>query len=424
MNKSVLIISYYWPPAGGPGVQRTLKFVKYLKDYGWTPIILTVEKGEFSSIDNSLESEIPNDCIIYKTKTTEYYNMYRKFTGKKSAEEIPTDLNRKSFKEKISNFIRLNLLIPDARIGWIKHILKIGNEIIKQHQPQLIFCSSPPHSTQIGAMKLAKKNDLKLISDFRDPWLEVVYYQNQKRTFLTKVRDAKLEKSVMDFAHTIITISPTIKDLLATKTKTPVKIIYNGFDKTDFVGIKVSQKKYFQIAYMGVMNDDRIPFALLKILKKINNHALLRLKIIGKVCPKFVSIIKSYGIEDMIEFVSYLPHKEAIAQIVNSQISLLVIDDVPNNSGFMTGKIFDYFGCMRPILAFGPLNGDANKLLIKTKSGEMFDYSDEKGTKKFIEKHFSLWKKRQPNDDFLVEDYTREVQTKQLAQIFNNAIKV
>ena len=221
--KKVLIITYYWPPSGGAGVQRALKFAKYLPEFGWEPVILTVENPDSPVDDTSLLNDIPKGTKVYKTKSLEPFELYKKFAGKKSDSKIPNDvlLNKKnlSLKVRLAQWIRLNLFIPDAKIGWKKYAVKKGLEIIKTENIDLIFTTSPPQTVALIGRKLSKLCGVKWIADFRDPWMEIVYYQNVNRTKLTKVVDSSLEKKVMNNADTIITISYDIADLIRGKAK-------------------------------------------------------------------------------------------------------------------------------------------------------------------------------------------------------------
>ena len=205
--KKVLIITYYWPPLGGAGVQRVLKFAKYLPEFGWQPIVLTVENGDAPVIDKSLFTDIPKECKIYKTKAFQPYNIYKKFTSKPADEKIPSDVlikKNNSLKEKLSNWIRLNVFLPDAKVGWIPFAFKEGLKIINKENIALIFSSSPPHTVQLIAKKLAKKTGLKLIADLRDPWMELIHYQANKRAFFAKFIESKLERGALDSAEEII----------------------------------------------------------------------------------------------------------------------------------------------------------------------------------------------------------------------------
>ncbi len=422
MNK-VLIITYYWPPAGGAGVQRVLKFAKYLPLFNWQPIILTVPNPDSPVDDKSLEKDIPKECIVYKVKGFEPFSLYKKFTGKKPDDKIPADILVKeetSIKEKISKFIRANFFIPDAKIGWLRNGVKEGLKIIEKENISIILASSPPATVALIGEKLSRKSKKKLILDFRDPWLEIVYNQKLNRSKLTEFIDSKLELKTLRGADAIVTVSENIAELL--KSKAPEKeifVISNGFDSDDFHDIELRKNESFTIAYTGSMSVDRIPHPLLIALKKFKEEKRtdIKLKFVGRFAPEFYSKIQELQIEDFFEISSFLPHSESTKILQTSDALLLVIDNVQNNKGFLTGKIFEYLGTKKPIFAIGPVGGDADKILQETNSGRMIDYSDSNGAYNVLTMFYDNWEKGESNFTFDVEKYSRKNNTKQLVQI-------
>ncbi len=426
--KKVLIITYYWPPAGGAGVQRVLKFAKYLPQFGWQPIILTVENPESPVIDETLKKDIPRECIVYKTKSLEPFNLYKKLTGKSEDYKIPTNIlaESKSLKEKFSKWIRMNLIIPDAKIGWKHYAVKEGIKIIREEKIDLIFATSPPHTIQLIAKKLAKLSGLKWIADFRDPWLEMLHNQDNERSFLTKYFDSKLEKSVLQEADILISISPDMAKLLVTKTNgKKYYVIPNGFDETDFTKIEKVSNKNFTIAYTGIINNTRVPFVLLKALQKlIYEDKLKNIKFViaGRTCDEFVAEVQKNNLQNFVEEKGFIPHNQSTIILQQADLLLLVIDNIPNNKGFLTGKIFEYLGARTPIFAIGPVNGNANEIIKNTNSGEMVDYSDENMAYQLLKKMHENWNANTISYKFEVEQYSRKKITESLANIFNEQI--
>ena len=421
--KKVLIITYYWPPSGGAGVQRVLKFAKYLPQFGWEPHILTVENGDAPIIDESLLDDIPEECKVYKTSAFEPYNIYKKFTGKTQDEKIPYDvlLNKKpSLKEKISLWIRLNLFVPDAKIGWIPSAVKKAVDIIKKENIDLIFSSSPPHTVQLIAKKTAKKTGLKWISDFRDPWMEMLHNQQNNRFFLTKMVDSHLEKKSLKTADRVITISKGIVEDFNSKVNNNYYIIPNGYDETDFDYSIKSENEELTVSYTGVMSVTRLPEMFLKSVQKLKkeNQAKIKLQIAGKTCPEFESLIDKYELRENFNFLGYLSHKESTKVLMKSDLLLLVVDNIPNNKGFLTGKIFEYLGCKKNIFAVGPVNGDAHQLIKDSKSGVLLDYNDEAGTYDALLGLYKDWEEKKIRDDFETEKYSRRNLTKELVKVF------
>ncbi|MBK8944735.1 MAG: glycosyltransferase family 4 protein [Ignavibacteriae bacterium] len=429
--KKVLIITYYWPPAGGAGVQRVLKFAKYLPQFGWTPIILTVENPDCPVIDETLLNDIPTECKVYKTKSIEPFELYKTLTGKSKNYKIPSDVITKStnlsLTEKISKWLRINLFIPDAKIGWKYFAVKEGLKIIRKEKVDLIFSTSPPHTVQLIANKLAKFTKLKWVADFRDPWMEIVHYQNLQRNFFTKLIDQNLEKKVLKNADSIITISDDIVDLFKSKIgEKKYFVIPNGFDETDFHKTEKVKNNIFTIAYTGVITKTRVPFVFLSALKKfINEDDITNIKFIiaGKTCSEFSNEVRKLNLENYVKEKGFLPHHESTNILQNADVLLLIIDDVPNNKGFLTGKIFEYLGSKKPIYAVGPIDGNANEIIVKSDCGKMVDYKDEKNTYNLLKEMYDNWQNNSFNYKYNVEEYSRKNLTKKLSQIFDEEIK-
>ena len=259
MTKKVLIITYYWPPSGGPGVQRVLKFAKYLPEFGWEPIILTIKNGEYPAIDNTLLKDIPKNCKVYKSKAFQPSFLYRKFTGMKKDEKIPVaslankDVN---WKKRISNWIRLNIFIPDAKIGWLPFAIKEGKKIIQSEKPDIIFSSSPPPTVHLIAKKLAKWSRIKWIADFRDPWTDIHYLQNQKINPISKKFNKNLEIEVIKTCESATCVSENFVNLLTNQFNSKFNIITNGFDTETKFNVKKNPEK-FTILYIGGLTQNR-----------------------------------------------------------------------------------------------------------------------------------------------------------------------
>lgn len=394
MTKRVLIITYYWPPSGGPGVQRVLNFAKYLPKYGWDPIFLTVKKGEYPSKDESLVQEIPSLTLVFKTKTFEPFSLFKLLSGKKQTDNIGTYIlaeKSPNLITRMSKWIRLNLFLPDARVGWKHFAVREGMKIIKSENIDLILTSSPPHSVQLIGQELSRKAGIPWVADFRDPWKEVVYNQNIQRSAFAERKDTRLEKSALNHASGIVSISKDILNLLSGKCSTPKEtcLVYNGYDNKPG---PIPHNEIPVITYTGVLSVTRIPYPLIKALGKLKQENIrFKLKFIGNTCPELQELLEEQGLSGDAEYISYLPHHESIQQINASDILLLVIDDVPNNTGILTGKLFEYIGAQRPIFAVGNLNGEANEILQECQCGEMVDYQDVSGAEQIIRKLHKAW---------------------------------
>lgn len=433
--KKVLIITYFWPPAGGPGVQRILKFVKYLPKFGWEPIILTVQNGEYPAIDYSLEKNIPNTCKVYKTNSFEPFSLYKKFLGIKNNQHIPTAVlteEKVSFKKRIANWIRLNLFIPDAKIGWKYFAVKEGLNIIAREKPDIIFSSSPPPTVHLIAKKIAKKSNLKWIADFRDPWTEIHYYEDQPRLSLIKKIDKSLESKVLHTADKITCISKLdMEDDFGKKTN-PLKCVNipNGFDEDDFgkFNINKTNKSVFTMLHLGAVNNERNPKALFEAIKRLKNNGLINstmftLKFVGRIESIIKETVTSFDIDDLITFVDYLPHQKALKYMEECSILILLITNSKKNNRILPGKTFEYLRAQKFILTFGPSDGETARILMNAKAGEVVEYSDTQKIINIITKQVELWKSGTStyfSNKQEIERYSRENLTGDLASVFND----
>jgi len=429
--KKVLIITYYWPPAGGAGVQRILKFAKYLPQFGWQPIVLTVENPDSPIEDISLANDIPDECVVYKTKALEPFSLFKKFTGIRDDEKIPGDvlLNKDGAtrKDKIAQWVRSNLFIPDGKIGWFPFAVKRGMKIIKNEKIDLIFTTSPPHTVGLIGRSLARKSNIKWVADFRDPWMEIVYYQNIKRSSITKAIDRSLERKVLKDAGGIISVSTDMINIFKSKVdRKNYYILPNGYDESDLTITNSEKNKKFIISYTGTMSKDRIPYPLITALQKlifedgINN---IHLKFAGRFCQEFIELINKAEINNFFELNDFVPHKESMKILQTADMLLLMVDDVPNNKGFVTGKIFEYLGCKKPIFAIGPTDGNANDILKESDSGVMIDYKDTEGAYNLLKRMYNDWLNNKTVYKFNVEKYSRKKLTEQLTDIFSEIIE-
>lgn len=424
--KKVLFITYYWPPAGGPGVQRVLKFVKYLPEYGWEPVILTVAKGNFPAIDESLIKEIPEGIKVYRTNIIEPFEIYNKLKGRRSSEKIPTfELESKknqSLAEKVIKWVRANIFIPDAKIGWIPYIKSEGRKIIEQEKPDLIFSSSPPHALQIGAMKLSQKNKVKWVADFRDPWSTAFWQKDMKRNKISSSLDKFYEKRVLSKANAIITVGNSLTALYKSIYNNNYYTIPNGFDLDDFSNIQRTVNDEFVITYAGTLAASQRIDNFLNAIKNLSAKypAKIRVNFIGSFHPAILQRINECNISNIIKVESGISHDEILKRICNTNMLLLVIPDVANNKSILTGKLYEYLATGNFILGIGPEDGDAAKILEETNAGQMFDFNKEIELK--IEEQINLWlegKKHQP-DETEIKKYTRKSQAEMLAAVFED----
>ncbi|MCK4558738.1 MAG: glycosyltransferase family 4 protein [Calditrichia bacterium] len=425
--KKVLIITYYWPPAGGPGVQRIIKFTKLLPDFGWQPIILTVKNPTSPARDESLLEKIPENCKVYKTTTLEPFNIYKYFTGRKRNEALAKDTIIKSpdekFSEKISRIIRANLFLPDARVGWIPAMIKQGLKIIKNDKPDIIFSTSPPHSLQLGAKKLAQKSGLKWIADFRDPWIEAIWESEIERINLISRFNKRLEMSILKNADVITMVSDGMCDLFRKKMDKQYETIYSGMDSVNNDAVK---SQNFQIIYLGNMSKYQSPVPILKAIDMLphDKKSLIQIMFVGKVYNDFIEQFNKYQ-DIKIETQNFLPRDEMMKIAKSASLLLLINFSSVYGKGHIPAKIFDYLSLRKPILAIGDKGGSLDELLIQTDSGRLFAENDIQDISLFIDESIKTWIEKSVillDDNKLLDRYRTGENIKKLTRLFDQLL--
>lgn len=372
-----LIITYYWPPAGGSGVQRWLKFVKYLQNFDIEPIVYTVDDANYPKEDISLIDEIPKGIKILKQPIWEPTDVL--FWKKKNQQK--KDISN-STNSGVLSFIRGNFFIPDPKIFWVKKSINFLNSYLEEHKVDVIISTGPPHSMHLIAKEISKKNNIKWIADFRDPWSDLYYNNALKQLSFAKKKNKKLENAVLKQADCILTVSNTLEKEFAKKAKR-VEVITNGFD--DEVLLKKSEKLdvKFTISYIGLLPKQSNPIILFKALQKLCNENAdfkrdLQLNFIGDISIEVKKEIELHNLIDNSQCKGYVAHHKAIAYQKRAQVLLLLIPNVKKSEGILTGKLFEYLTAKRPILAIGPEKGDLAEILETTNSGIVFSFENQK----------------------------------------------
>ncbi len=417
MNK-VLIITYYWPPSGGAGVQRWLKFTKYLPEFGWEPVILTVdpEYAAYPVTDNSLAAELPLSVKVHRTPAIDYFSIYKKDKYRIPAAGFANSVDN-TFKGKILRFIRGNFFIPDPRRGWNKYAFRKACEIIETEGINHVITTSPPHSTQLIGLNIKKKYPgIKWIADLRDPWTDIYYYKQFYPTFISKRIDSGLEKKVLKKADRIITVGASLKTLFSLKVKgieNKTEVITNGYDEADFKVIAANEPSRFTITYVGTLSDIYPVKGLIAALKNLRLEGKdFVLRFVGTVSENVRELIMSDIPDSSVEFLPYAIHSEAIKYMMSSTVLILIIPSHKSNKSIVTGKLFEYLASGKPILCLGPADGDAAEIINKCRSGVTVDYYDEEKISKFlgnVDQYSGL------SDKSAVEDFSRFSLTKRIA---------
>ena len=419
----VLIITYYWPPAGGSGVQRWLKFSKYLPENGWKPYIFTPDSPSFEIKDEDLLSDIHPETEVWKTPIWEPYKIKDKLLGKSESSNTGIIQDKTSTKNKMLNWIRGNVFVPDPKVFWVKPSIKLLTKKIKKEGITHIISTGPPHSMHLIALGLKKKNvDLKWVADFRDPWSELDLLEEFHLTKKSKQKYRKLEKEVLKNADVTLTVSESWVESFKSLGSSNVKLITNGFDEDDFNVKKIENDKFI-IGHFGLLNHLRNPINLWKTLNDLcdedpNFNEKLEIRLSGNIDTEVLQNMTQYfHLKNKIKVLGYLSHKDVLKQYNSSSVLLLLLFNSESGKGNYPGKIFEYFAAKRSILAFGPEDSDTEKLIQKTKTGVFFTYEDTE-LKKEVLNLFYNDSKTILSTDF--KGFSRKNLTKDLSKLLNN----
>ena len=444
--KRLLIITYYWPPTGGSGVQRWVKFSKYLPEQGWQPVVYTPENPEQLARDESLLSDIPACAEVIKTHITEPYEVYRRLTGSKQAAEVnPVNARKKSWKQRLSLWIRGNCFIPDPRVGWVRPSVRYLKKYLREHPVDAVVTTGPPQSVHLIGLGLKKALGLHWVADFRDPWTEMFYYKHLGLTAASDRRHHRLEQAVLDAADTVVSVSPPVAADFQAKTKTPVVLITNGFDEDDFPGApegdgQAEQElvfrqtcpennscppvwktpspsgagRTFRLVHTGLFAADGNPLNLWDALARRcgadpDFRERLQIRLAGKVDAAITDAIRARGLGPNLVELGYLPHEQTVREQRAADILLLPLRQEPEYAKVLPGKIFEYLAACRPVLGIGQEQSAAATVLRDAGAGEMFDWNKTDELLAFLDVEHP-----QTSD---IDKYSRRALTAQLIQI-------
>ncbi|MGB3152048.1 MAG: glycosyltransferase family 4 protein [Maribacter sp.] len=420
--KKVLVITYYWPPAGGPGVQRWLKFVKYLGDFGIEPVVYIPENPQYPLLDTTFVNEIPEDITIYKHPIFEPYRIASLFSNKKTKRISAGIIQTKdqSFSEKLMLWVRGNLFIPDARKYWVRPSVRFLNGILEKEGIETIITTGPPHSVHIIGYYLKEFKKVKWIADFRDPWTSIGYHKKLKLTTLAKNRHKELEHLVLNNADKIVVTSQTTKEEFQRITNRPITVITNGFDYIRPASVQLDEK--FTISHIGSMLTGRNPKNLWKVLGELvqENQTLrtdLLVQFVGVVSDEVIASMKEFGLEKHINIIDYVPHEEAIKYQLKSQVLLLAEINSEETRGIIPGKLFEYMVSERPILGIGPENWEVSQIVAETKTGAIFEHTSHFQLKNVLLNWFGQYQQKQLGVSSVnINKYSRRELTRKLSE--------
>lgn len=436
----VLIVTYYWPPSGGAGVQRFLKFAKYLPEFGYNPLILTVENPTYPITDESLAEDVPDSLKVYRTRTYEPFGLYAALTGREK-EEItkPTiELQSGGLLSRLGGWIRANLMLPDARAGWLLTARPRAVELIRKFNIPNIITTGPPHSVHFVGRYAKKRTGARWIADFRDPWSEVYYNQLLPRTRLAGTIDRSLEQKVLRSADEVVVISPSMGDGQKKVADRTYRVIPNGFDPDDYPGADAGgeddspsaenetnpEKEPLTIRFIGSVREAAIPGGFLQAVAGLPEEPREKLEVefIGNAHPELQQIVDRLELADTVTLSGYRPHKQAVAAMAEADLLLLSVSRTPGSEQILTGKLFEYLGTGNPILFLGPVKGDAAKIISENDQGVVFEHDEVDEIRRFLksvlENPPSLKSYRRGKDsEMRKHPYSRQTLTRKLASL-------
>ncbi|MBO3098061.1 glycosyltransferase family 4 protein [Gelidibacter pelagius] len=424
MQKKALIITYYWPPAGGPGVQRWLKFVKYLPDYGIHPIVYIPENPSYPMLDKSLIDEIPENVTIIKQPIKEPYKLAT-FLSKQSSKTISSGVipkkKKQSFMQRLMLYVRGNYFIPDARKRWVKPSVSYLSDYIQNENIETVITTGPPHSLHLIGLQLKAQLGIHWIADFRDPWTTIGYHKKLRLTVSAAEKHEQMEKQVLTTADHIIVTSENTKKEFETKSNQPITVITNGYDYQELP--KVSKDLKFSLAHIGSLLSERNPKVLWKVLGElINENQDFRqefvLRLIGVVSDDVLNEIKQFIPKQNMDIVGYVNHTEALKSQRQSQLLLLIEIDSEDTKAIIPGKLFEYMVAGTPIISVGPKDSDVERIIKSTNTGRYFYYDDEAQLKEHLLSRFSDFKNSAlASFPIGLQQYSRKALTKKLADL-------
>lgn len=428
--KRVLLITYYWPPSGGAGVQRVLKMVKYLREFGWEPVVYTALDPAYPVIDDSLLQDVPEGQEILRGPIWEPYELYRRFIGQKGEKRVYSGFlaedQKPSLAQRISVWARGNLFIPDARRFWIKPSVRKLRREVADLNLDAIISSGPPHSVHLIARGLKRATGLPWVADFRDPWTNIDFYDQLMLTSWADAWHRRLEASVVQECDQLVTVSWVWgREFKALGAQGKVTVITNGYDPADFDFEVPAPEAAFVLNHIGYLNADRNSPELWEVMGELCQEypafaQALKLRFIGKTDLALLRDLEKNGLMDRAEFVPYVPHDEALRRLCRAQVLLLLVNDVPNAMGHIPGKTYEYLASRRPLLAVGPEGGDSMRIIEELAAGETCPFQDRAAMRQALLNLFEGYQKGNLHGaDAGVERYSRRAATGQMAAVLD-----
>ncbi len=412
----LLVITYYWPPSGGAGVQRCLKFVKHLGHFNVEPTVITVDPAQatYPVLDESLLAEVPAGVRIIRTGTSEPFESYKRLTGRAVPYGGFANEGKPGLLQKALRFVRGNLFIPDPRRGWNRHALAAVEKLLAAgEQFDAVLTSSPPHSTQLIGLELKRRHGLRWLADMRDPWTDIYYYKDLHHTPLAAWLDARYERQVLTQANAVLVTSPETKRLFQAKLpqlpSAKFHVLPNGYDESDFRHASQPPTDCLRITHTGTITElYQVEQLLRAVATCASTHpdVPLRLQFVGQVSAQLRGQIARAGLLPITEFIAFVPHDKSVEYLLEASALLMAIPDVPRNFGILPGKVFEYLAANKPILCVGPAGSDADQLLQECGAGQALPYENYALMLETLEALVAQWRIN-PNLDLPAVSHSR-----------------
>jgi glycosyltransferase involved in cell wall biosynthesis len=431
--KKILIITYYWPPSGGSGVQRWMYFSKYLPEFGYEPIVLTVseKKASYKHTDISFLENVKG-IETYKTNTLEPLKLYSLITTGDKTAGIPSGhitTGKRSFFKKLSTYVRGNLFIPDARIGWNRYALKKARKIISEQKIDIIVTTGPPHSTHLIGLELQKEFSIKWIADLRDPWTDIYYNKILNRTDKTEKIDKSLEQQVLNKADVVLTVGFKLKELLQKKVVNnhdKFHHIYNGYDSFLMQKIPVETQSYFEITFIGILTLAQPYASIIKIISKFLEEipdANIKICLAGNIQNDILNELTDKFTSSKILHQGYVQHAEAIRLMKRSQLLINLLADMAESQILISGKQMEYIATGNPILCIGNTKGESALILDDIENARIYEKEQINESVAFLIETYNKWHAGiscvQNTKTESIINKSRYETTRQLSQLIN-----
>lgn len=433
----VLYLTYYYPPSGGSGVQRSLKMTRYLPEFGWEPVVVTVDPAfaAYPDQDPDLVADIPPDLHVVRTRSWDPYALYGRMKGKGKAEVVSTGFVQEgpiSRAERLARWVRGNLFLPDARVFWVPFAVRAAAKVLENTPCDVVLTSGPPHSTHLAGWWLHQMHGIPWVADIRDPWTSIYYYESMPRTRIARTFDAYLERKIWAEASATVTVGEAMADHVEERSgKRPV-VIRNGFDAADFAHTLPPSrpKNHCVMGFVGTFIGQQNPETLWEVWAKLRAEgrlSALRLRLTGAIDATVLHSLSRAGLRDVVEVQPYVPHAAAIQAMRDAHLLLLPINRTDGAERILTGKLFEYVASGTPVLALGPAGSEVGTVLREAGAGSMLHWEDRDGIAATLLNAYARWERGEEDAEPVLTParaaLSRQAQAQALANVLTSVAR-